>query len=321
MKRFVKILTLSLFICLLCVLTLTSCEDGPSEGLIFTFSEKLDGYVVAKIGTCTDSNIVIPSEYDGKKVVAVGLGAFLQNDKIKSVTLPDSIVYIDQFAFAECENLTKVVIPNSVERIDNHAFYGCISLEKITLPDSIKSIGRGSFDDTVYYHTADNWENGVLYIGKHLVAADFNLETCTVKDGTLTIANSAFLNHQKLTQITIPSSVTAIDNYTFNGCTGLTKINLPSSLIVVGEYAFSGCKSLTAFTVPSSVTTLGKGALRYCHGLTEITIPESVTTVGEGVFEKCSALAKIHCSTSSQPAGWHAEWTKGLPESTEIIWG
>ena len=208
-----------------------------------------------------------------------------------------------------------------METINNHAFYACTSLEKITLPDSIKRIGRGAFDDTAYYHTADNWQNGVLYIGNHLVAADFNLETCTVKDGTLTIASSTFFNHQKLTKITIPASVTAIDNYTFNGCTGLTEVSLSRGLTVIGAYAFSGCQNLASFTVPSSVTTIEGGAFRYCHALSAITIPASVTTLGKAVFENCTSLASITCEASDRPSEWHTEWTKGLPESTEILLG
>ena len=81
MKRSINILALSLFLCLLCTLALTSCEAEPSKGLIYTYSESLNGYVVAKIGTCTDTDILIPCEYDGKPVVGIGVGAFLQNDK------------------------------------------------------------------------------------------------------------------------------------------------------------------------------------------------------------------------------------------------
>ena len=101
MKHFVKILLFSLFICLLCALMLTSCEAEPSDGLDLEYYEDLNGYAVKGIGSCQDSDIVIPSEYNGKPVVAILSAAFFQNKTITSVTIPESIKSIEHIILYE----------------------------------------------------------------------------------------------------------------------------------------------------------------------------------------------------------------------------
>lgn len=46
------------------------------------------------------------------------------------ITVPESVVSIDQFAFVGCSKLTSIVIPTSVENIGILAFWGC---EKLTV--------------------------------------------------------------------------------------------------------------------------------------------------------------------------------------------
>ena len=228
MKHIRKTVLLLLFVCLLCAVTLASCgksEKAPSEGLWMEHYDDIGGYMVKGISICKDTDLVIPSEFNGKPVVAIGSAAFYQNTTITSVTIPASVKEIRSSAFAYCENLTKVEIANGVETINELAFFECKKLESISLPDSIKSIGRMAFRDTAYYHNENNWQEGVLYIGKHLIEATHNVVSCQVKDGTLTIAASAFFNHQKLKEIYIPESVTSVGKTVFGGCTSLEKIS------------------------------------------------------------------------------------------------
>lgn len=239
MKHIIKILLISLFVCLLCAITLTACEETkvPSEGLWMEHYDDINGYMVKSIGSCKDTDLVIPSEYNGKPVVAIADAAFYQNKTITSVTLPESIRSIGHWAFAHCPKLTKVNMTNGMQTIGEFAFIESIKLEKITLPDSVNSIGRNAFDDTAYYHAEKNWQNGALYIGKHLIEGDYNITTCTVKDGTITIAENAFFNHQKLKEIYIPESVTSVGKTVFGGCTSLEKISCQAASQPAGWHA------------------------------------------------------------------------------------
>ncbi len=123
---------------------------------------------------------------------------------------------------------TELVIPTRspdgelVTGIGAYAFSGCTDLIGITIPDSVTSIGREAFCDTAYYKDEANWENRVLYIGKHLIKAKEDIYgTYIIKEGTLTVADYAFYGCGDLTDIDIPDSVRYIGEGTFDECTGL----------------------------------------------------------------------------------------------------
>ncbi|MCT4606907.1 MAG: S-layer homology domain-containing protein [Marinisporobacter sp.] len=90
-------------------------------------------------------DIIIPSTLDGKSVVSIGYYSFYQ-DRITSVTIPDTVTYIGECAFAVTD-LTSVTIPDSVTSIDKSAFTYNDSLTSVTIGDSVTSTGEGAFSD------------------------------------------------------------------------------------------------------------------------------------------------------------------------------
>ncbi|MBR2431532.1 MAG: leucine-rich repeat protein, partial [Clostridia bacterium] len=116
------------------------------------------------------------------------------------------------------------VLPNGlvVTEIAKYSFHFS-DIEGVFIPDSVKFIDFHAFHHSEYYENEDNWEDGVLYIGKHLIEADlFAGGYITVKEGTLTLAVESF-----------------------GKCLGLRVINLPASLQGIGSYAFEDCEELT----------------------------------------------------------------------------
>ena len=71
-------------------------------------------------------NVFIPS---GLK--KVGIYAFVNNDKLESVVIPDTVTEIELCAFEACENLWDVEMWPSVKVIGSGAFRGCHKLEQI----------------------------------------------------------------------------------------------------------------------------------------------------------------------------------------------
>lgn len=70
---------------------LSACDFGgnnapASEGLEFTLSSDGKYYTVSEIGTCTDTDVVIPSKYENLPVKKIGYGAFSGCSSLTDIT-------------------------------------------------------------------------------------------------------------------------------------------------------------------------------------------------------------------------------------------
>jgi len=101
----------------------TRCgSKKPSEGLAFALSSDGKSYSVTGIGTCTDTDLVIPDLYNNLPVTSIERSAFSDCSSLTRVTIPDSVTRIGSFAFFSCDNLTRVDIPDGVASIGDCAF-------------------------------------------------------------------------------------------------------------------------------------------------------------------------------------------------------
>ena len=231
-----------------------------SEGLEYSLNSDETGYTVTGIGSCTDTEIVIPSKHNSKPVTSIGAFAFRNRTGLTSITIPNSVTSIGRYAFEGCSGLTSITIPDSVTSIGDFAFFDCTGLTSVTIPDSVTSIGGFAFRDCT------------------------GLTSIAIPDSVTIICAGAFYNCTRLTSVTIGNSVTSIGGFAFAGCTGLTSITIPDSVTYIGAGVFSGCTGLTSVTIGNSVTYIGYEAFYGCTGLTSITIPDSVTSIGSNAF-------------------------------------
>ena len=222
----------------------------------------------------------------GKGVTTIGDYNFSGCTSLTSITIPDNVTKIGYEAFSGCTSLTSITIPDSVTRIGEYAFQNCSSLASITIPDSVSEIGWVAFDGTAYYNDISNWDNGLLYIGNHLIEVKEDVSgSVEIRQGTKTIAAAAFSGCASITSITIPDGVTKIDAETFHDCTSLTSITVPNSVTCISHWAFWDCTSLKNITIPDSVTSIGESTFRGCTSLTSIKIPDSIIGIGRGAFD------------------------------------
>ena len=117
----------------------------PSVGLEYALNHDGTGYSVQGMGTCADTDIVIPSAYNGLPVISVGESAFYNCTALTSIVLPDGVTSIGESAFYNCTALTSIIIPDSVTTIEKSAFLYCSSLASITIPDSVTEIKDNAF--------------------------------------------------------------------------------------------------------------------------------------------------------------------------------
>lgn len=100
----------------ICTLCGTADPNEEQGELYFVLDEDTDTYIVFG-NNIVSSDIVIPSEYNGKAVTCIGSGAFSGCSGLTSITIPDSVTSIDFEAFHNCTGLTSITIPNSVTSI------------------------------------------------------------------------------------------------------------------------------------------------------------------------------------------------------------
>lgn len=238
--------------------------------------------------------IIIPSKHEGKEVTRIVEKGFADCEALTKITIPNSITHIGVLAFGSCTGLTSVNIPKSVKYIEHMAFFGCKNLTDITIADGVMFIGFDAFAWTAYKTDEKNWDNGAIYIDKYLI--DFKNDIggdYSIRNGTLLIAEEAFLHCSELKSVTIPESVKNIGDSAFGSCTGLTNVNIPKGVTVIREDTFSGCSSLTRIAIPDSVVTIGSGAFAGCERIESLSLPNSIEFIDSSAFTNCISLRSV----------------------------
>ena len=69
------------------------------------------------------TEIVIPSTYNGGKVVGIIKEGFKNCENLTSVKIPNTVTEIKEAAFYDCKNLKTIEFSNSVTKIEKDAFY------------------------------------------------------------------------------------------------------------------------------------------------------------------------------------------------------
>ncbi len=284
-------------------------------------SEQITLYSIFLTPNCTDgtqntigdnTDIVISHQ-----VTSIPEEAFMGNDIITSVVLPNSIEVIESKAFMGSVSiatrapeppvtgpstsvLSRVILSSSIKSLEIYAFTNCDKIQTIRIPKATTSIGMYAFS------ACTKLENVIFEKGS-------NLEN---------IGDSAFTDCSALISIEIPDGVTGISQATFSGCSGLTDISIPNSIRNISRTAFYGCDNLN-FTVYNNAKYLGNSSNQYlclyeptqetvttcvvhsqckliiedafedCANLISVDIPNSVMYIGNSAFMNCSSLSSV----------------------------
>lgn len=150
-------------------------------------------------------SIIIPEEINGRKITVIGEEAFVNEEQLKSIVIPDTVTEIQSFVFVNSNNLECVVMSKNIEKIGERAFMGT-SCYEIELPDTLKELGDAAFStcklrELVIPGSIKVIQKGTFYTCKQL-------QTVVIEDGVEVIGEEAFTQCGMLESVTIPASVT-----------------------------------------------------------------------------------------------------------------
>ncbi len=228
----------------------------------FEYTAVSGGYELTKYNG-TDSDIVVPSSYNGLPVVGIGEMAFvmvtatgdINYEQITSITLPDTITYIGDLAFA-ATSIVSIELPASVTSVGTSIFLYCMELQSVTM----------AYSATSQYVVVDN----VMY------SSDMTtLVACFVSMDTFVL----------------PITVTTISRYAFEGLE-LNTLVLHQDIDIINIGAFEVESYLTVYTLFDQYSC--PSGWNYAFNLTNTTIYFD----GEWVYEDDVPTATVTISSS-----------------------
>ena len=311
MKKPKIIITFTLIIIIIS-LFLSGCgifTNSKSNGLIFRdidsntcevigykepISKKISEFITRFFIKEKDNDIVIPSEYKGKKVVSIGSSAFYECYGLESIVIPDSVTSIGSSAFYHCSSLEKVYYNGTLEDWCNIEFSNVYSnpmshAEHFYMKDS----------NNEYYEITSMTEleipNTVTSIGSYQFYSFDNITSVVISNSVTSIGYGAFYECSSLESIILPfigNTLNGTTNthfgYIFGASSYFDNINyVPTSLKEViitggssiGKDAFYECSSLEKVIIEDRVTSIEYASFSGCSSLESIVIPESVANI------------------------------------------
>ncbi len=203
-------------------------SEGEGYSLVSVIDSRIDAaqtggnssYVyVAQGGTPLGDNINDDNGFlvtsQGRKICAIGAGAFKGVGNVDVLTIPSQIGYIGDEAFAN--SFIKEIDIVSVESIGNKAFKQCTQLSKVTINPGTTEIGVECFEGSAITSLTLPYTISNIYYG-------------------------AFANCQKLTTLNLNGITNActVDDAAFYECSALATISMDEANIVsLGDGAFA----------------------------------------------------------------------------------
>ena len=235
------------------------------------------------------------NDYNG---VGYNEGSVADGTDILVIPTDMNIMYIGEDAFKDNENVRRIVIPASVVEIHESAFENCKALEEVYFVSEKHRQTAGQADDTsIDFSDLSLVHRRAFYNCKALKKVDFS----NVK--TITLDQEVFLNCEKLVQIVDMPSVGTAYHRAFKNCTSLTSVDL-SGLHVSGESVFENCGSLHS-VITDTFTALGKNMFAGCVGLRE-KITLRTAKISDGAFSGCVNLKGVKFEVSNVEIGARA---------------
>lgn len=216
----------------------------------------------------------------------------------------------DGWVFVSADKLERFVV-NDKAKINSDLFmYGFDKLSEIEVGEGNLSLGsyngclyNNNFTELLYWPANKPYDKSELHektiaFGDRAFIYHNTLRTLDIPTSVKTFKKSVF-EKCKFNSIVVPEHITRIGNRCFYSCMNLTSVEINTAYL--GTAMFDGCFSLKNVTFNSKPTLLPEGMFNWCYSLSSIIIPESVTQIGKICFQYCTSLKDITCLPIEAP--------------------
>lgn len=247
---------------------------------------------------------------DGTAVHGIKDAAFKSNTTIKSITVPDSYVAIEQEAFRECAALEEVIFGEDSEltRIGPSAFNNCVKLSSISLPPQLEELGNFAFYKCAALDI-QSIPNGVTRLEQYVFSGtatdSIDLENIT------RILEGAFDGCKNLSAVTNTANVGICYKYAFRGTPLLTASLTDTRIGYIDTLLVTALDNALPFTLKEGITLIANDSL-VSSGLANLVITINGAPpqyVGENAFNSTSSIIfdqdNYHISRNSA-SQWYA---------------
>lgn len=335
----------------------TTAHDFEKDGIYYNITSSKDLTVAVTFqgrnydkhkNEYGDTTIIVPSTVtnDGKiyRVTEIGSEAFRGCHKLKGITIPESIIKIDNCAFCDCDSLISVTIPEGVTKIGKQAFFNCWQLPSITIPEGVTKIETSTFFNCGSLASITIPESVTEIEGKAFSGCS-SLKSIILPKNVAKIRDEAFFGcsnlykiinfstlqlskksskHGEIAQyaekILTGNELTTIGDFQFRSSEGVlyltnyighdTRIDLPNVFnennYFIDDYAFYNCNYLDTINIPEAIEYIGKAAFCDCSALTSATIPHGIEEIEDYTFYKCISLDSINIPETTNYIGEYA---------------
>ena len=257
-----------------------------------------------------------------KQVTSIGAEAFVDNELLKNLIIPDSIqsigadtVYHPILTEYHCKDVTAtfyyvngsiaedilngqdyshIVVNDNIHTLGNSAFSNCDQLMTVSLPDTITTVGTDVFASSSGKLTAtirgvDGTIDSSVYDGKMT-----DVLYVVIDEAVDTIGSYAFANSDTIEGVVIHDTALVADHAFYKGIAiDYVEIGAANK---IDDYAFAGCISIKNFYIDgeAGLEHIGDHAFEECKLIPEMILPETVRHIGAYAFYNCNSMASIN---------------------------
>ncbi len=204
-------------------------KEVYTEGVL-TYGIDRDYAEVIQCSKDARGEITIPDNINGVTVNIIAEEAFKDCTGITAVTIPESVLKVNEYAFSGCTSLKTVKNRADLQWVADYAFSNCKSLEGFLNPvfvqganvlrgcTSLKSLEIADLSDTLLSY--NNYIFGLRFVDCP------NLESVIIPESCILMNGLRLENCPALKEVIIPQ-YTEISDIIILGCDNLTRIKLP----------------------------------------------------------------------------------------------